>query len=122
MKRLVLLFAALSLSACSLIPASLFTAPAAPAPLAQTVIDDKALSAAWKSFDVALDAINLLIDHKVITPGTPKARAIADGIDKVTGFLTAAEIAAAAGSTTDYKVALANAGAALIQLRSTLKG
>lgn len=121
MKRLMMIGAALSLTACALPSFSLGT-PQSPAPLAQTTIDDKALSAAWKSFDVALDAINLLIDHKVIVPGTPKARAIADGIDKVTGFLTAAESAAAAGSAADYRVALANANGALTQLRTTLKG
>jgi hypothetical protein len=122
MKRvLITCLAVLSLSACTLPNISLGTGTS-PAPLAQTVIDDKALSAAWKSFDVALDAINMLVDHKVIAPGTPKARAVADGIDKVTGFLTAAESAAAAGSATDYKVALANASAAIAELRAALKG
>jgi hypothetical protein len=123
MKRLIILGCALSLGGCvPLLSAMTGTLPASPAPLAQTTIDDKALSAAWKSFDVALDAINLLIDHKVIVAGSPKAKAIADGIDKVTGFLTAAESAAAAGSATDYKVALANAGGAIVELRAALKG
>lgn len=123
MKRLISLACALSLSGCvPLLSAMTGTLPSSPAPLAQTTIDDKALQACWKSFDVALDAIDLLIDAKVITPGSAKAKATADGIDKVTGFLTAAEAAAAAGSTTDYKVALANALGALTQLRVTLKG
>lgn len=121
MKRLILLaMAALSLNACALPSFSLGTA--APAPLAATTIDDTALEAAWKSFDVALDAINLAIDAKAITPGSTKAVAIANAIDKVTGFLSAAELAASAGSTTDYKKALEDAKAALTQLRFTLKG
>jgi hypothetical protein len=120
MKRFVLsAMAALSLNACTLPSFSLGTAPA---PLAQTTLDETALSTAWKSFDVALDAINLAIDARAITPGSPKANRIADAIDKVTKFLTAAESAAAAGSTTDYKVALANASAAITEMRSALKG
>jgi hypothetical protein len=119
-KRLILI-AALMLSACTLPSFSLGT-PTSPAPLAQTTVDDTALSAAWKSFDVALDAINLAIDAKLIVIGSSKAIAIADAIDKVTKFLTAAESAAAAGSATDYKVALANASAALVEMRSALKG
>lgn len=122
MKRLLALAAALSLSACTLPQMSIGGAPQSPAPLAQTTIDDTALMAAWKSFDVALDAINLLIDAKVIKVGSPKAVKIADDIDKVTGFLTAAEAAAAAGSSTDYLVALANVKGAITELRAALKG
>jgi hypothetical protein len=121
MRALLTMLLALALSACTLPSFSLGT-PTSPAPLAQTVIDDTALSTAWKSFDVALDAINLAIDAKAITPGSARANSIADAIDKVTKFLTAAESAAAAGSATDYKVALANASAAITELRSVLKG
>lgn len=123
---------ALSLSAC--FPSGLFTAPASPAPLAQTVIDDKALLVAWKSFDVALDGINVAMDFcegalgssiskcAALKPGSPSANRLADAIDKVTGFLTAAEKAAVAGSAADYRVALANAMGALTDLRAALKG
>lgn len=121
MKLIAPLCIALSLSACTL-PSFSFGTPEAPAPLAQTTIDDKALMAAWKSFDLALDAINILIDQKIIVPGTPRAVKIADAIDKTTKFLTAAESAAAAGSTTDYKVALANASGAITELRFALRG
>lgn len=123
MKRFLLAAtAALSLSACALPSFSMGTAAQSPAPLAQTTIDDTALSTAWKSFDVALDAINLAIDAHAITPGSAKAVSIANAVDKVTKFLTAAESAAAAGSATDYKVALANASAAITEMRSALKG
>lgn len=120
MKKLLPLLAALSLGACQLPDISIGSA--SPAPLAQTVVDDKALMAAWQSFDLALDGINILADQKYLVPGTPKAIAVADGIDKVTGFLTAAESAVAAGSTKDYGVALANVRGAIAQLRASLKG
>lgn len=123
MKRHLIYGLFLLTAACQLPSFSMGTAPLqSPAPLAQTTIDDTALSTAWKSFDVALDAINLAIDAGVIAPRSAKANAIADAIDKVTKFLTAAESAAAAGSATDYKVALANASAAITEMRSALKG
>ncbi|MES2902698.1 MAG: hypothetical protein V4696_00790 [Pseudomonadota bacterium] len=120
MKRLMILLAALSLNACAL-PSFSLGAPA-PAPLAATTIDDTALSTAWKSFDVALDAINLAIDAGAIKVGSPQAIKVADAIDRVTAALTAAESAAAAASTTSYKSALLDARAALAQLRLALKG
>jgi len=122
MKRFLPLLAALSLTACQLPDISIGSALQSPAPLANAVIDDKALMAAWQSFDLALDGINKLADLGYLKPGTPKAIAVADGIDKVTGFLTAAESAAAAGSTKDYNVALANVKGAIVQLRASLKG
>jgi len=121
MKRLLVMATALSLTACTgFVPASFPTV--APAPLSQTVIDDTALHVAWQAFDAALDGINLLIDAKVIKIGSHKAMMVANGVDRVKAGLTAAESAASAGSTTDYKVALAEARAAITQLRLTLKG
>jgi hypothetical protein len=126
MKRLIAILAALSLSACQLPDIRIgdggLPSVSSPAPLANTAIDDTALMTAWKSFDIALDAINLLIDAKMIVIGSPKAVKVADGIDRVTQFLTAAESAAAAGSTKDYGVALANAKGAITELRAALKG
>ena len=123
MKRILILLGALTLTACQLPDISIGSGLGqSPAPLAQTVVDDKALSLAWSSFDVALDGINMLADTGYLKPGTPKAIKVADGIDKVTAFLTAAESAAAAGSAKDYNVALANAKGAIVQLRAALKG
>ena len=115
--RLLAALAALSLAACQL-PA---VSTQAPAPLAQTTIDDKALDVAWKSLDAALDGINLALDLKPSLIGTPAAKRVADGIDAVTAALTAAEHAAAAGSTTDYAKALAEAKSAYAELRLALQ-
>jgi hypothetical protein len=114
---------ALSLCACASVPSIPTTSPA---PLASTTIDDTALSAAWQGFDAALDAIDLLQNPALpsairLTPGTPRAVKVADAIDRVTAFLTAAEAAAAAGSTTSYKQALSNAKVALAELRTALR-
>lgn len=135
MKRFItILLMPLLLSACVL-PSlgGLLGGVTSPAPLERTVIDDKALRAAWQTFDAALDAINLAIDAcemvsfkpaacKRIQPGTASANAIADVIIKVKVGLQGAEHAAAAGSAKDYGTALAEANAALGDLKLLMKG
>lgn len=122
MRRLLLsCAAALALTGCGPMLAAM-GGGAAPAPLAQTVIDDKALDALWKSFDVTLDALNVLGDMGVIVPGTPRGRAVADGIRRVNRALAAAERFAAAGSSGDYAAALRDATAAFNDLRAAIKG
>lgn len=113
----VLIVAALALPAC--VPATIPATP--PAPLATTTIDDTALETAWRGFDAALDAINLLGDAKVIVPGTPKGKAVAAGIRRVLAALTAAEHAVAAGSASSYATALQEAQLAIADLRAALR-
>lgn len=119
MKLLLIPLAALSLSGCAGLGA-LMTAPQAPAPLARTTIDDTALEAAWRSFDVALDALNALGDAGVIVPGSERGRAVAQGIRKVNRALAAAERFAAAGSATDYATALAEAVGGMNEIRAAI--
>lgn len=121
MKIAFTLCAALALSGCA-IPAVTVGGglPAAPAPLAKTTIDDRALSAAWKSHDLLQDALNLYLDAKPAVIGTPAARRVADVNDAITAALTAAESAAAAGSTDNYLMALAKAKMALTEMRAAL--
>ena len=122
MKRLLTFLTAFSLCACQLPAFSLGTPPVSPAPLAQTTIDDKALETAWKTFDLALDGINIMGDRGLIVPGSPKGKAVAAGIRKVNAALIAAERFAIAGSTTSYNEALTEAGTAIAELRAALKG
>jgi hypothetical protein len=118
MKHLAIALA-LGLTGC--VPEVPATIPPPPAPLAATVIDDQALIAADKGFDVALDAINLLIDHKVIVPGSQRAKSIAFAIRKVDSGLTVAYNAAEAGHATTYKEALGHAQAGITELRALLR-
>lgn len=120
MKRLLIPFAALSLASCAGLPALM--GASAPAPLARTTIDDRALETAWKVFDLALDSINILTDRGVIVPGSPQARSIATAIRKVNRSLAAAERFAAAGSSTEYSTALAEALAGVSEIRSAIGG
>lgn len=130
MKRFLIALLAVAISACTVPNFSMGLPATPPAPLAQTAVDDKALETAWRSFDVALDAIDLWKAAKPSIKGTPKAIAIADGIDAVTAALTAAEgFADAASNPVDYptalvkyRKALADAKDAMAQLRAALKG
>lgn len=117
MKRLLIVMAAFSMTACAGIPVDVTNAPA---PLEKTTIDDSALLTAWKSHDALQDALNLYMDAKPSVIGTPAAIRVADVNDAITAALTAAEAAAAAGSTTDYLIALAKAKEALASMRSAL--
>jgi hypothetical protein len=117
MRLFLIPLAALSLSSCAGLGA-LMSGP--PAPLSRTTIDDRALETAWKTFDVALDAINLLTDRGIIVPGTPRARSIATAIRRVNTALASAERFAAAGSATDYATALREAMAGVAEIRTAL--
>ena len=117
----LLLSVSLALSACSTTTAGTHLTTS-PAPLAHTQVDDHALIAVDHTFDLALDAINLLIDNKVITPGTPKAKSLAAVIRKVNTALDAGASFAAAGSNSSYLAALHEAETGIAQLRSILKG
>jgi hypothetical protein len=118
MKKFLAPFVALALVACAGIPV---VSTQAPAPLAQTTIDDTGLEVAWKALDTALDGINLALDLKPALIGTPGANRVADAIDAATAALSAAEAAAAAGSTTSYATAMAKAKEALTEMRVALQ-
>lgn len=119
MKKIFLIFAAFSMSACGLLEAP---AGVSPAPLAKVVIDDKGLRAAWETLEVLTDAVTLLRTTGVLKPGTTPATTIATGLVAAKHALIAAEHAAAAGSSPDYTAALLEARAAYDMIRTALKG
>ena len=94
----------------------------APAPLEQTVIDEKGLLAAFSAFDVALTAVDGLVATKVIVPGSPTALKIKGYLRTAQTGLNAAAAAQKAGSATDYVKALNSAREALTLASATLKG
>jgi hypothetical protein len=118
MKHLAIALA-LGLAAC--VPETP-TIPPPPAPLAKTVIDDQALIAADKGFDLFNDAINMAIDRKIITPGSPTARSLAYWIRKVDTALQAAFHAAEVGHAGNYQTALAEAQLGIAELKKLVKG
>lgn len=118
MRKLAIIPFLALLASCAL-PAGL-ALPPAPAPAAHTVIDDRALEVAWKTFDVAIDAINVLVQANVIKPGTPRAKTIATAIRRVNMALVAAEHADKIASVGDYAAAIKEATEAMADIHAAL--
>jgi hypothetical protein len=119
-RKVIVAILALGLMACTGIPVSVSQPVTAPAPLAQTNIDETALRAAWGSFDTALDALNLWMDAKPSVIGTPAAHRIADAVDTVNAALTAAQVAADALNSGEYIAAMGKARVALSDLKAAI--
>lgn len=92
------------------------------APLAETHIDEQALTAAYASFDVLLTAVDGLVVAGVLQPGTPKALKVKALIQTAQDGLNTARAVRDGLSQKDPVVALASATAAFRQITALLKG
>lgn len=110
MKR-ALIAVALALSACT--PTTVTTAPA---PLNQTVIDEKGLIAAVNTAQAIRTVVDFLRDSGKLVPGTPLALQVQEGLRALRDGLNGAAAARQAGSTTSYAVAIAKASEAAVTL------
>lgn len=117
MRKLILAAAlALSLPGCT-------TFPDTPtAPLAQTHIDEQALTAAYASFDVLLTAVDGLVTAGVLQPGTPKALKVKALIQTAQDGLNTARAVRAGLSQENPVLALEKATDAFRQISALLKG
>lgn len=139
MTRIIPLFAALALSACATMqpPAApraeaiaasadataavldaMGSAP--PATLTKTVIDDKAIRAAFLVWDKTLTVIEAFIDSGYVKPGSDLALRLRRGVLATTAALNAASAAQRAGSATTYSDALDKARLALDDIQLAL--
>jgi hypothetical protein len=119
MRRLLLVAGAAAMLGCTPTGQTVgTTVPGATAACA--VLDSNRLDDAWKAYDVALDAINMLIDAKVLIPGSPRAKAVATANDRVLAALQAAEAARKACNSSSYLSALSQAKAAFADVRTAL--
>lgn len=117
MKRILLPLAlALSLPGC----ATLTDTPTAP--LAQTHIDEQALTAAYASFDVLLTAIDGLVVAGVLVPGTDKALKVKALIQTAQDGLNTARAVREGLSQANPVLALEKATDAFRQITALLKG
>lgn len=124
MKRLILIAAAaLSLGACNTTGAatggSVASIPGA-APVCVAINSDK-FDLALKAYGAAVDAVDLLIDGRVLTPGTPRALAVANANDKVLAAFAVAQHARQACNSTGYLAALGEVQAAIAEVRLALR-
>lgn len=111
MKR-ALIAAALALSACATTP----SVTTAPAPLNQTVIDEKGLIAAVNTAQAIRTVVDFLRDSGKLVPGTPLAQRIQEGLRALRDGLNGAASARQALSASDYAVAIAKASEAAVTL------
>lgn len=122
--RALLLAGCLALAACT--PTTTATGPVASTVPGGTavcsVITSDKLDIALKAYDAALDAIDLLIDAKVLVPGSARAKAVADANDRVLAAFKAADAARVACNATGYASALVAVQAAIADVRAAIKG
>lgn len=117
MKRILYAAAlALALTGCATI------AETPTAPLAQTHIDEQALTAAYASFDVLLTAIDGLVVAGVLKPGTPKALKVKALIQAAQDGLNTARAVREGLSQDNPVLALEKATDAFRQITALLKG
>lgn len=93
-----------------------------PAPLQRVVIDDRAVRYSFLTLDTLASLADAAMDAKLVAPGTPRALAIADGLELTKKWLNAASAAQKAGSLTDYNEAFAQAAIAMEQVKKALGG
>jgi uncharacterized protein (DUF2342 family) len=110
MKRLIIAALALGLAACT---GTTGIPSIPPAPLEQTVADEKALTLAGKAVDTAAISASALVRVGVIEPNSPTAQRMARALDDARNWVNAAAAARAAGNARSYAEALAKADEAL---------
>jgi hypothetical protein len=121
MKKFVLAFVAtLSLTACTAQVASGPATPSTGGVLGPTIIDEKAINLAFSTLETLATVSKSLVATGMITPGSVKALAIADGLEKTLAFLQAASTAQRAGNTNNYLKAISEAQRAYTQVQAAL--
>lgn len=117
MKKLLLAacLAAMPLAGCETVSTT------APAPLQQTVIDERALLVAINGAEAIRTAVDALVAANVIQPGTMRALQTRDLLINIRDGLNGAAAAQKAGSSSSYVSALAQANEAITKIRAVLK-
>lgn len=124
-KRLLSGLVMCALVACA--PATTSTAPGTPVsslPVAGpvcTALNSDKFDLALTAYGAAVDAVNLAIDLHALTPGSPRAVAIANANDKVLAAFAVANAARKACNATSYAAALTQVYAALAEVKTALR-
>lgn len=114
----------LALAGCNL--GSLFTPPATGAtaapvtPLGNTAVDEQSIQFAYNALDVATKGAHALVVTKVVTPGSPTALKLADGLDTTRKWLNLADDARRAGNATSAAAAFKQAQSSMSDLTAAL--
>lgn len=121
MKELLVLVA-LMVTACGTVPSGPVVGSVPGGTAVCSVIDSSKFDLALQTYDAALDAINLLINAKVLIPGSARAKAVADANDRVMAAFKAADAARHACNATSYRAALDDVTAGVAQVRAAIHG
>ena len=118
-RKLILAFACAALASCGPLT------EARPNPVSdtlnKTLIDDKAITLAFELLDSTAQFVKRTAGKPGgLTPGTPKAITVADGLETTLHWLQIASRAQRAGSAATYGEAIANATAAFAKVRAAL--
>lgn len=122
MRKIFLPFAAaiaLSVSGCATTELGV---GASPAPLQQSVADEKALIYSYESYDALLTVVDKALDAGLIVPGTARALSIRNNLIRVKAALNAASAARRAGSVAEYDRAFTEAAEAMRLAKLAIKG
>lgn len=136
MRRLFVAALALALAACSGAGTDIASTGAAaaqaaasaadaagatpPAPLANTIADEKAVTIAAGGVDVAAVSLSALAKAGLIRPGSPIALDLANKLDGARNLVNAAAAAREAGDARSYREALAQAETALTAVKAAI--
>lgn len=132
MRRLIIIAGALALASCGQSGVNSAGSVAAgtadmlgfkvPATLTRTSADEKAISDAWLVFEAFLKGEQAARKAGKLIPGTPKAIAVANGIDRVTAALQSASAAQQALNAEKWSNAWREATLAFADAQRALKG
>lgn len=117
-KKLLMVLVPLALVGCT--PATVSSSVPVVSSVCTAIHSDK-FDLALKAYGAATDAVNLLIDAKVIVPGSPRAVAVANANDKVLAAFSVAENARQACDSASYESAIGLAQSAIADVRAALK-
>jgi hypothetical protein len=98
------------------------TGAKAPAPLASTSIDEKAVVLAFEAADTVATQVDTLVATGLLVKGSPKALAVKSALGRLRSFLTSASAAQKAGNATTYRQALSDAATAMHDAATALRG
>lgn len=127
MKRLLSLVCALALAipltACGVTSGGLSDpASAGPAaPLAGTLLDEKAVAMAIDAADGIASGVDLMVAGGVLIPGSPSALSVKAALIELRRWLPVAAAAQKAGNAASYAEAMRESAKAFIQIKSALK-
>lgn len=97
------------------------TGAKAPAPLAGTLLDEKAVAMAIDAADGIASGVDLMVAGGVLIPGSPSALTVKVALIALRRWLPVAAAAQKAGNAASYAEAMRESAKAFLQIKTALK-